>query len=82
MPNIQVLTVHSVSIGDAPDSTFVTCHLCGKELQRVLKGGPIIPLTVPGTYADLGEKFKGKDRWQLVGELLDINMKMCTPPQA
>jgi hypothetical protein len=29
-----------------------------------------------------GEKFKGKDRWQLVGELLDINLKMCTPPEA
>ena len=82
MANNQVLTVHSVSIGDAPDSTFVTCHLCEKELQRVPKGGPIVPLSVPGTYADRGEKFKGKDRWQLVGELLDINLKMCTPPQA
>jgi len=82
MSNNKVLTVHSVAIGDAPDSTFVTCHLCEKELQRVPKDGTVVPLTVPGTYADLGETFKGKDRWQLVGELLDINMKKCTQPQA
>ena len=82
MTNNQVLTVHSVSIGDAPDSTFVTCHLCEKELQRVPKGGSIVPLSVPGTYADLGVRLEGKDRWQPVGELLDINMKMCTSPQA
>jgi hypothetical protein len=82
MKNNQVLTVHTVSIGDASDSTFVTCHLCEKELQRVPKGGAVDPLTVPGTYADLGERFIGKDRWQLVGELLDIDVKMCTSPQA
>ena len=82
MSHNQVLTVHSVFIGEAPDSTFVTCHLCEKELQRVPKGGPVVPLSVPGTYADRGESFKGKDRWQLIGELLDINMKLCTPPQA
>jgi hypothetical protein len=81
MTNNQVLTVHSVSIGDAPDSTFVTCHLCEKELQRVPKGGPVVPLSVPGTYADLGSGYPGKERWKPVGELLDINMKMCTPPQ-
>ena len=82
MTNNQVLTVHTVSIGDAPDSTFVTCHLCEKELQRVTKAGTVVPLSVPGTYADLGGGYQGKDRWKPAGELLDINMTMCTPPQA
>lgn len=66
MANNQVLTVHYVSIGDAPDSTFVTCHLCEKELQRVPKGGGIVPLTVPGTYADRGgrnSKVKTDGNW-------------------
>ena len=77
----EALTVHTVSIGDATDSTFVTCHLCEKELERIPKGGAVEPLAVPGTYADLGQNYKGKERWKSVGKPLSTDMKMCTPPQ-
>jgi hypothetical protein len=82
MANDKVFIVHSVSIGDEPGTTRVICHLCGKELESVSKGGPVEALNVPGTYADLGANLKGKARWELVGHPLGINYKMCTPPQA
>ena len=37
----EALTVHTVFIGDAAESTFVTCHLCEKELERIPKGGDV-----------------------------------------
>jgi hypothetical protein len=77
----EALTVHTVFIGDAADSTFVTCHLCEKELERIPKGGDVEALTVPGTYADLGQNYKGKERWESVGKPVSPDMKMCTPPQ-